>query len=201
MATDVSVRLARGSDAAAVADLQLACWAEAYTGVHPADTLEATTAERASMASRWEESALAPPSPRHHVLVAVAGSDLAGAAATGPADDEGLDPATDGELMVLLVAPARRRAGHGSRLLAACVDHLRGDGFVRAVCWLDEADTAGAQLLGSSGWARDGAVRVLDLDGDGAVLVRQARWHTDLGEQPNDGDHSSESSSQKEGAR
>ena len=183
------VRAARAGDAAALADLQLACWTAAYTDVLPEHALAVIAAERAAMLTQWEGSAAAPPSGRHRVLVALDDGDqntVAGAAATAPAEDEDLDPGADGELLVLLVAPDRRRRGHGSRLLAAAVDHLREDGFARAVGWLDDSDDAAGRLLRSSGWAPDGTVRTLDLDGDGAVLVRQERWHTDLGEAPGD---------------
>jgi hypothetical protein len=37
-------------------------------------------------------------------------------------------------------------------------------------------------LLVSAGWGDDGARRLLDLEDDGAVVVRQARLHTDLGD-------------------
>ncbi len=182
---DVSVRAGRGSDAAALADVQLACWQDAYAGVLPDRALAAMADGREQIAERWRRSASDPPGPRCHVLVALAGAETAGAAAVGPAeDDDELNPAVVGELLVLLVAPGQRRAGHGSRLLAAAVDHLRGDGFVQAVVWLDDADAAGGQLLGATGWARDGATRTLDLEGDGAVVVHQVRWHTDLTEPP-----------------
>ncbi len=182
MATaDVSVRPALSLDAPALAAIQLDSWRAGYAGVVPDQALTAMAAGRDEIVDRWRLSITEPPGRRYHVLVAMAGPELVGLAAVGPAeDDEGLNPAVVGELLVLLVAPARRRAGHGSRLLAAAVDHLRGDGFVRAVLWLDDADTAGGTLAGSTGWARDGATRRLDLDGDGAVLVDQARWHTDL---------------------
>jgi GNAT superfamily N-acetyltransferase len=178
---DVSVRPAVGSDAPALADLQLACWDDEYGGVVPAEALAAMAQARGGIVERWRESATAAPGPRYHVLVAMAGPEIVGLAAVGPAEDAAdLNPAVVGELLVLLVAPGRRRAGHGSRLLAAAVDHLRGDGFVRAVVWLHEADSAGGTLAGSTGWARDGATRTLDLNGDGEVLVDQVRWHTDL---------------------
>jgi GNAT superfamily N-acetyltransferase len=183
--SDVSVRPALGSDAPALADLQLDSWREAYAGVIPDAALDAMAATRDQIEQRWRRSATSPPGPRHHVLAALAGPEVVGACAVGPADDEAdLDPAVVGELLVLLVAPRRRRAGHGSRLLAAAVDQLRRDGFVRAVTWLDDADVAGGTLAGSTGWARDGSTRRLDLDGDGAVLLDQVRWHTDLTESP-----------------
>jgi GNAT superfamily N-acetyltransferase len=180
------VRAARGSDAPALADLQLGCWQVAYADLLPAESLAAMAAGREEIVERWRASAADPPGPRYHVLVAVdGGTELVGAAAVGPAEESpDLNPAAVGELLVLQVAAAHHRAGHGSRLLAASVDHLREDGFVSAVLWVDADDAATAGLLRASGWGPDGTTRTLDLDGDGAVLVHQARWHTDLTPSP-----------------
>ena len=195
--SDSFVRAGRGSDAPALAALQLDCWQEAYGGVLPAEAWGGLAADRDGMVERWRSSAEEPPGPRYHVLVAVGSAGLVvGSVALGPAEDgDDLNPAVVGELLALQVGPPYRRAGHGTRLLAAAVDHLRGDGFVGAVTWLDFADTASAALLSSTGWAPDGTTRALDLDGDGAVVVHQSRWHTDLTEltdrtdtAPTDGD-------------
>jgi GNAT superfamily N-acetyltransferase len=177
---DVSVRPARGADAPALAAVQVACWLDAYTAVLPGPALTGLAGSTAALTGRWRQSAQAPPSPRHRVLVACAGERAVGGAALGPALDEDLDPDRDAELLVLLVAPGERRAGHASRLLSAAVDHLRADGFGRVVLWVDGPDQGLPALLTSSGWAPDGLARELDLDGDGAVVVRQLRWHTDL---------------------
>lgn len=77
----------------------------------------------------------------------------------------------------LLIEPRWSRRGHGSRLLAACVDHWRDDGFVGAVAWAFAADTTYQAFLTSAGWQLDGAARALDIDG---TLVDQVRLHTAL---------------------
>jgi hypothetical protein len=43
------------------------------------------------------------------------------------------------------------------------------------------SDDAVRGFLDGAGWAPDGAHRELDLDGTGAVRVKQVRLHTDLG--------------------
>jgi GNAT superfamily N-acetyltransferase len=183
--SETFVRAARASDADALADLQLDCWREAYAGVLPPGALARLVAGRDEIVERWRSSAVEPPGPRYHVLVAVhadaVASTVVGMAALGPAEEPvDVNPAVVAELLVLEVAAAHRGAGHGTRLLAAAVDHLRADGFVQAVLWVDDGDSASAGLLQACGWARDGTTRTLDLDGDGAVLVHQSRWHTDL---------------------
>jgi GNAT superfamily N-acetyltransferase len=106
-------------------------------------------------------------------------TELVGFAASGPATDDGLDPATTVELLTLLVEPRWGRRGHGSRLVAASVESWRGAGFATAVVWVLEGDSATRSFLQGSGWEPDGSARGLDT---GAQVQRQLRFHTDLRE-------------------
>ena len=58
---------------------------------------------------------------------------------------------------------------------------LRADGFTHARAWVASIDDTLREFLVGAGWAPDGAHRELDLHGDGSVLVKQVRLHTDLG--------------------
>ncbi len=174
---DVSVRAARAEDAAALARVQARAWQHDYRDTLPDAALDGDFTEP------WRQAVAEPPSPRHRVLAACAGPDVVGLATLTPAEDPDRDPVTDAELGALVVDPDHRRQGHGSRLLAAAADHLRGDGFTTAVTWVDAGDDARRAFLESAGWAADGAHRSLDLRGDGAVVVRQLRLHTDLREE------------------
>jgi L-amino acid N-acyltransferase YncA len=82
---------------------------------------------------------------------------------------------------VLLVEPRWGRRGHGSRLLAAAVDHARADGMTRAVMWIPEADSASRDFLISAGWSPDGLARGLDT---GAGELREIRLRTSLTDEP-----------------
>src|SRR5439155_15419961 len=132
-----------------------------------------------------------PPSPAHHVLVAVEQAEtayLVGFAAVGPADEAALlpgEPAAEGLGAVtdLLVEPRWGRRGHGSRLLAAAVTYWRDDGYSSAVAWAFDRDPATRKFLTAAGWAPDGAARSLDMDD---VLVPQVRFHASLVEEPGD---------------
>ena len=130
----------------------------------------------------WAASLATPKDARNRVLVALERSTVRGFAVTGPATDPDLDPIAVGEVGELLVDPANTRQGHGSRLVQACADTLRADQFGIAVLWLNSQDDVRRTFLTSAGWAADGAHRELDLYGDGSVLVKQVRLHTDLAE-------------------
>jgi GNAT superfamily N-acetyltransferase len=172
---DVSVRPATPQDADAVGQVQARAWRSAYADVLPPAVLAGLMPE--ALAEQWRDAVTAPPSPRHRLLVAVAGGRVVGFAASAPATDPDLDPDADAELLVLLVDPEAGRAGHGSRLLAATVDLVRSDGARRAVAWLPAVDAATRELLVSSGWAPDTATRELETGHD---ALPQVRLHTDL---------------------
>jgi L-amino acid N-acyltransferase YncA len=179
---DVSVRPARPDDAAEIGRLQVDTWRTAYKTILPAPVLDGLSANDAG--TTWAAAIAAPPSSHHHVLVAQEQEWCVGFAAFGPADeleDGDPEPATTVSLAPILVEPRWGRRGHGSRLLAATVDHARADGMTRAVAWIPEADAATRAFLESAGWAQDGLVRALDT---GAGELREIRLHTSLAETP-----------------
>lgn len=166
---DVSVRPARAQDAERVARVQLSTWRTAYSGLLPAAALAVPEVQAAAL---WLGAVESPPTPLHRLLVAFERAELVGFAASGP-DGEGAV-----ELLTLLVEPRWGRRGHGSRLLAASVEHWRGDGATLARCWALERDASTRAFLTGAGWEPDGAARALE--GEVAEPVRQLRLHTDL---------------------
>ena len=174
---DASVRAASAADAPAVAAVQSAAWEQTFAGDLPPELIDALRG--ADAVEQWRRAAIEPPSGRHRLLVAETAAEVVGFAALGPTSDPDLDADTAAELLAIGVLPGRTGQGHGSRLVNASVDHLRGDGFVTAYVWLSEADPLRA-FLESAGWAADGARRSLDLHGDGEFLVDQLRLHTSI---------------------
>lgn len=179
---DVSVRPARPDDADEIARIQIATWQTAYVDLLPAAVLEERAQQRARAA--WSAAIAEPPSSRHHVLVALEGQWRVGFAAFGPTEElepEDADRETTVAVAPILVEPRWGRRGHGSRLLAATVDHARADGMTRAIAWIPEEDNTSREFLLSAGWAPDGLVRALDT---GAGELREIRLHTSLVEEP-----------------
>ena len=174
---DVSVRVAWSADAEAIATVQVGAWRDSYAALLPAATLDAL--EPADFAAVWAAALDKPPDARYRVLVALERAVVRGFAVTGPSPDPDIDPVT-GHLSELTVDPTVRGQGHGSRLLQAGADTLRSDRFDTATMWVNTADDALREFVTAAGWAADGAYRELDLHGDGAVLVKQVRLHTDL---------------------
>lgn len=175
---DRFVRTAHPEDVAAIARIQVRTWRSGYSDVLPRPALDEATGQAAEeqWQANWSHAVADPPSKRHAVLVATDGDEIAGFAALEPATDPDCLPATDAELLTLLVDPDAGRRGHGSRLLAACADHLRAHGFVTVVTWIFADDAVTRSFLESAGWGFDGAHRDLEM----GEPVRQLRLHTSL---------------------
>lgn len=154
----------------------MACWQAALRPVVPAEVLASLSSDevRDRWTQRWGEAIASPPTSRHRVHVAVEGSLVAGFAAAGPATDDDLWPATDGQLYELDVEPSMTRSGHGGRLLHAVADTFAEDGFHTAYTWAMEADKARQEFLVSAGWAPDGGRGELDVGAPVPIL----RLHT-----------------------
>jgi len=176
---DVGVRAARADDAGEIGRLQVSTWRTAYPGAVPTHVLAGISDEQAT--EQWAAAIASPPSARHRVLVAYEQSWLVGFAALAPSDDDDADAdASTVDFAPLIVEPRWGRRGHGSRLLAAAVEHARADGATTATTWLLVRDAASHAFFTSAGWERDGASRSLDMDGQ---PVDEVRLHADLTEE------------------
>lgn len=173
---DVSVRIAWGDDAEAIAGVHLRAWPSLYGDLLDSPGLPAHD----DLAAAWRTALGRPSDARHRVLVSLARNRVTGYVLTSPASDPDTDPVAVGEIQDLTVDPDDRAQGHGSRLLQAGVDTLVADHFTRAVWWVNSRDDALRKFLTDSGWAADGAHRELALDENGEQTVRQVRLHTEI---------------------
>jgi GNAT superfamily N-acetyltransferase len=172
-----SVRLAWPAEAASIAELQRRSWAAQW----PADLAELMlgSVSLADMTDSWRSAIERPPEAAFRVLVATDGTRVVGFATTLPSQDEDADPGLDGAIDQFVVDPAAQHRGHGSRLLNACADTLRADGFGRACCWVNAGDDGLRRFLTAAGWAADGATREIGPE-DESVRLKQVRLHTGL---------------------
>lgn len=171
---DVSVRTANGDDVAEIARIQVLTWQTGYSRMLPPEVLQAATPELVT--ERWRAAVTQPPTPRHHVLVATEQEATVGFVAFGPSTDEDADDSI-AEIATMLVEPRWGRRGHGSRMLAATVEHLRQDDFRATRTWLLDRDAASTSFYESAGWQRDGVARTLAA---GAQELREIRLHVAL---------------------
>lgn len=151
-------------------------WRAAYADVLPQEVVAQFDGPR--FAAVWRDSLSAPPSPRHVLLVSCAGDQVVGFAAVGPSADTDATE-TSGEVLTLAVHPDARRGGHGSRLLNAAVDTLRGKGFDTVSTWILVTDEATRAFLTAAGLSPDSAFRDRVVAADGAV-AREVRLTASL---------------------
>ena len=173
---DASVRVARATDAPAVGQVQAVVWREAYAGVVPPEVLD--TFEPQAFAGAWRRSLAAPPQGVYRLLAACAGAQVVGFASVGPSQDPDASRET-GELSAIAVHPGARRAGHGSRLLNAAVDTLRGAGALRVHTWVLADDEDTRAFLQQAGLGPDGAFRDRVVSPEGRT-AREVRLVADL---------------------
>ena len=169
------VRLARTSDVDGIAAVNVRSWRQRFAGTLPAETLDGLDARDLAMV--WAGGILNPPTPGHRLLVAVEADEVVGYVAIGPSQDPDAEPGT-GELVALEVDPDRQREGHGSRLLAAAVDHARAGGMDALLAWCALHDEPRRAFLQSAGWAPDSAYRDMAVGWDetgGELVVREVR--------------------------
>jgi GNAT superfamily N-acetyltransferase len=175
------VRLARTSDVDGIADVNVRSWRQRFATMLPAEVLDAM--DPSDLAMVWASGILNPPTTGHRLLVAVEGNDVVGYAAIGPSQDPDAESGT-GELLALEVDPDQQQLGHGSRLLAAAVDHARAGGLDTVLVWCPLDDEARRGFLQSAGWAPDSAYRDLAVgraDQGEDRLVREVRLVVAIG--------------------
>ncbi len=174
-----SVRLALPGEAGAIAELQRRAWAAQL----PPETSAALLGQLAvdEMTQAWHGAITRPPKAPYRVLVAIEQHRVVGFATTVPNPDPDARDGADGMVDEFVIDPPAQRRGHGSRLLHACIDTLRADGFSRATWWLNSTDDVLRAFLTDGGWAPDGGVREIGTDDD-SVRFKQIRLHTDIGD-------------------
>ncbi len=171
-----SVRLALPVEAVQIATIQRRAWNQQLPAEVAGSVLGEVDLEE--MTRSWHAAIVRPPLAEFRVLVAVTDDRVVGFAALGPSDDPDAEPGEDGLVAEFAIDPAAQRAGHGSRLLNACVDTLRADGFERATWWVRSTDDALRRFLVESGWAADGGHQEIGLDDD--ARIKLVRLHTDI---------------------
>ncbi|MGC3993736.1 MAG: GNAT family N-acetyltransferase [Propionicimonas sp.] len=170
-----SARLALPSEAGAIAALQRRGWSQSMPEGLADDVLGSVGLEE--MTASWVQAITRPPLAQFRVLVAVSDDGVVGFAALGPSDDPDAEVGVDGLIAEFVVDPDAQRRGHGSRLLHACVDTLRADGFTRATWWVRASDDVLRQFLIDAGWGADGAHTEVALAENGPRL-KLVRLHT-----------------------
>ena len=131
---------------AAIAEVQVASWRDAFRGILPDDYLdEWVTVENRT--ADWEEL-LGEPKPGRFVLVAAEGATLLAFAVV-----------EDAEVSALHVRPDRRRTGVGKRLLDESLARLRAAGHEEAELWVLVDNVRARRFYEREGWTCSGETK------------------------------------------
>jgi GNAT superfamily N-acetyltransferase len=152
----VSVRWAKVSDAAELAEVHVASWRAAYRGLLPDDRLASLDVGR--RAEQWR-GWLGPDGERNATLVAELDGEIAGFATLEmPSRDED-QPEDVAQIPALYLRPERRRAGIGTVLVDAAMQELRARGFREVILWMLEGNDRARAFYERTGWHLDGSAR------------------------------------------
>lgn len=123
----ISIRRARGEDAAALSEVFDTAWREAYQGIIPGVALERMVARRGP---RWWLSTIGRSRP---LAVLDVGETIVGYVSYGRCRDRSL-PA-EGEIDEIYLAPEYQGLGFGRRLFKAARNDLGDRGIKRMAVW------------------------------------------------------------------
>ncbi len=125
-----SVRPAIARDAKAIAEIHVATWQAAYSGVIPDDYLKTMTVEK--RLAYWRE-AIEFSDPQ--IVVATDGEKVIGFAGFDRSRDAGTK-STVGEIWAMYVTPAHWRQGAGLALWDGARDGLKEEGCTQVTAWV-----------------------------------------------------------------
>ncbi len=155
----VELREARVGDEAAVADIHVRAWQEAYRGLIPDEFLDDLDPEHRARTYDFESSD--PDAPT--TLLAVMEGEDCGEVILGFVTfcrSRDIDAPDHGEVVALYVDPERYETGVGRMLMAEARRRLWEAGYVDALLWVLDGNERAARFYEVEGWTRDGATRV-----------------------------------------
>lgn len=172
----VHLRRARSSDARAIADVHVATWRHAYSGLLPDKLLGALSVDARE---RFWKSELDVTPPDRAPWLADSDGELAGFASVGPSRDADAAPTT-GELYTIYVLPEWWDRGVGGELLRHAERDLVDHGYSDATLWVLTTNERARRFYERAGWRLDGE-RVERM---GDIEIEEVRYRRRLQRSP-----------------
>lgn len=151
----LTIRSAIPHDASAVADVHVAAWRAAYTGIMPHDYLERLTVEQRTV--DWERW-LRDPGPGT-TLVCEREGQIMGFSVFGPARDHDVARGTTGELVALNVHPRYWRQGCATALCRRVLREAQITAWQYVTLWVLKQNGAAREFYSRLGFVPDGTER------------------------------------------
>lgn len=168
------IRLATVEDAAAIAQVHVASWQEAYKGLLPTNLLNSLSVERRQT---WWEKSLADESGEATTLVCEVKNKIVGFCSFGPSRDTDVDK-TVGEIYAIYVRAAHWNKGYGYALISQALEMLKSKGLHRATLWLLEGNNRTKKFYERVGFIGERTSKIEKL---GKTTVRERRFNYTFG--------------------
>ena len=165
----MEVRRARPDDAAAIAEVHVRTWQDAYEHVFGAERLAGVTVEQ--RLPMWRQI-LDDPSQTALVVEDEDGR-IVGWCTVAPSRDAD----ADGELWGIYVLSEAWGSGAGTALMAAGIDALRESGYREVILWVLEDNPRARRFYEREGWTLDGSRKEDEFLG---VKVTEVRYRLTL---------------------
>jgi GNAT superfamily N-acetyltransferase len=167
----MNIRLARPTDALAVAQVHVRSWQAGYCGLLPQEYLDGLRPE--DRAASYNFIYADPLQPR--TLVAATDHAICGFVSTMPSRESDLKSAA--ELAALYVDPTHWGNGIGHALMTSACEHLVFVGYQHACLWLLVGNERAARFYAHHGWQMDGRQKTDTVWG---VTVEEVRYQRNL---------------------
>jgi ribosomal protein S18 acetylase RimI-like enzyme len=172
----VRVRRARLDDAAAIAEVHVRTWQDAYEHVFGAERLTGVTVEQ--RLPMWRQ--ILQGADQTAFVAEGDGGNVIGWCTVGPSRDDD----ADGELWGIYVLSDAWGTGAGTALMAAGIEALRDSGCRAVILWVLEDNPRARRFYEREGWVLDGERKEDEFLGVAVTEVRYRRGLTPEGSEP-----------------
>ncbi len=152
---NIEVRKARAGDETRMAEIQIAAWRRAYSGIMSPSLLDALDINQKT--DMWR-NALERAGKGSYIVAEVNGR-VEGFAVFGPARDKDLDGSESAEIVSINIDPDKWGNGLGRSLLNSMIERLSTDGFGSIYLWVVERNERAIRLYQQNGFIREGNVK------------------------------------------
>lgn len=169
----MEVRLAKETDAKAIAGVHVSSWQVAYRGILPDRFLSALSVDR--RVEMWN-GLLNSPDVDIFVALDALGTVMGFASIQTSRDDDA--PGGTGEITTIYVAPEAWGRGYGRSLMKAILGKARERGFHRLTLWVLDANQRARRFYEVAGFTPDGQTKTEN--GPEGVVLQEVRYRLDF---------------------
>jgi ribosomal protein S18 acetylase RimI-like enzyme len=163
----IAIRLSEPSDSLRIAEIQIATWRSAYSGIVPEQFLSSMSV--AAHERSWRGHIGHPHSP---LFVATRAAECIGFCHVTPARDPDLEGGA--EVVAIYVAPQCQRQGAGGLLMSSALGFAASSCYESLSLWVLALNRAGRSFYERAGFITDGHQKQISISG---AVLDEVRYH------------------------